>query len=185
MLADWILHLRDTYVRHLATNAKMQCTPQYSPHTHEYIWRYIRYISYYQSSFSTVSPDNTSFDFFFSFFFTGSSILPCYGRLGLSLVLYDCLPLPWDILLLLLLSRFSRVLLYETPQTAAHQALPSLGFSRQEHWSGLPFPSPWDILNPGKTGILTLNTHPLFLCSWFSIVTCQTWWLKIVHQNTR
>ena len=26
--------------------------------------------------------------------------------------------------------------------TAAHQALPSLGFSRQEHWSGLPFPSP-------------------------------------------
>ena len=29
-----------------------------------------------------------------------------------------------------------------TPQTAAHQAPPSLGFSRQEHWSGLPFPSP-------------------------------------------
>ena len=29
-----------------------------------------------------------------------------------------------------------------TPQMAAHQALPSLGFSRQEHWSGLPFPSP-------------------------------------------
>ena len=28
------------------------------------------------------------------------------------------------------------------PMTAAHQALPSLGFSRQEHWSGLPFPSP-------------------------------------------
>ena len=29
-----------------------------------------------------------------------------------------------------------------TPWTAAHQAPPSLGFSRQEHWSGLPFPSP-------------------------------------------
>ena len=29
-----------------------------------------------------------------------------------------------------------------TPQTAAHQAPPFLGFSRQEHWSGLPFPSP-------------------------------------------
>ena len=28
------------------------------------------------------------------------------------------------------------------PQTAAYQAPPSLGFSRQEHWSGLPFPSP-------------------------------------------
>ena len=43
---------------------------------------------------------------------------------------------------LLLLSRFSRVQLCVTPQTAAHQAPPSLGFSRQEHWSGLPFPSP-------------------------------------------
>ena len=43
---------------------------------------------------------------------------------------------------LLLLSCFSRVRLYVTPQTAAHQAPPSLGFSRQEHWSGLPFPSP-------------------------------------------
>ena len=45
-------------------------------------------------------------------------------------------------LLLLLLSRFSRVQLCATPETAAHQAPPSLGFSRQEHWSGLPFPSP-------------------------------------------
>ena len=44
--------------------------------------------------------------------------------------------------LLLLLSRFSRVRLCATPQTAAQQAPPSLGFSRQEHWSGLPFPSP-------------------------------------------
>ena len=42
---------------------------------------------------------------------------------------------------LLLLSHFSRVQLCATPQTAAHQAPPSLGFSRQEHWSGLPFPS--------------------------------------------
>ena len=46
------------------------------------------------------------------------------------------------LLLLLLLSRFSRVRLCATPQTAAHQAPLSLGFSRQEYWSGLPFPSP-------------------------------------------
>ena len=44
-------------------------------------------------------------------------------------------------LLLLLLSRFSRVRLCATPEMAAHQAPLSLGFSRQEHWSGLPFPS--------------------------------------------
>ena len=45
-------------------------------------------------------------------------------------------------ILLLLLSRFSCVWLCATPETAAHHASPSLGFSRQEHWSGLPFPSP-------------------------------------------
>jgi len=44
--------------------------------------------------------------------------------------------------LLLLPSRFSRVGLCATPWTAAYQASPSMGFSRQEHWSGLPFPSP-------------------------------------------
>ena len=44
--------------------------------------------------------------------------------------------------MLLLLSRFSRVRLCATPETAAHQAPLSLGFSRQEHWSGLSFPSP-------------------------------------------
>ena len=42
----------------------------------------------------------------------------------------------------MLLSRFSRVWLCATPEKAAHQAPPSLGFTRQEHWSGLPLPSP-------------------------------------------
>ena len=51
-------------------------------------------------------------------------------------------PSPSCILLLLLLSHFSRVRLCATPCMAAHQAPPSLGFSRQEHWSGLPLPSP-------------------------------------------
>ena len=45
-------------------------------------------------------------------------------------------------IMLLLLSRFSSVWLCATQWTAAHQAPPSLGFSRQEHWSGLPLPSP-------------------------------------------
>ena len=49
----------------------------------------------------------------------------------------------WCIVLSTLLpSRFSRVRLCATPEMAAYQALPSLGFSRQEHWSGLPFPFP-------------------------------------------
>ena len=45
-------------------------------------------------------------------------------------------------LLLLLLSHFSHVRFFVTQGIAAHQAPLSLGFSRQEHWSGLPFPSP-------------------------------------------
>ena len=42
----------------------------------------------------------------------------------------------------------SRVQLFVTPWTVAHQALPSMGFSRQEYWSGLPFPSPGDLPDP-------------------------------------
>ena len=43
----------------------------------------------------------------------------------------------------------SRVRLFETPWTIAHQAPRSMGFSRQEYWSGLLFPSPGDLPNPG------------------------------------
>ena len=43
----------------------------------------------------------------------------------------------------------SRVRLFATPWTVAHQAPLSMGFSRQEYWSGLPFPSPGDIPDPG------------------------------------
>ena len=60
----------------------------------------------------------------------------------LSILIINLACLPPHSLLLLLLSRFSRVRLCATPKTAAHQAPPFLGFSRQEHWSGLPFPSP-------------------------------------------
>ena len=43
----------------------------------------------------------------------------------------------------------SRVRLFATPWTVANQAPPSMGFSRQEYWSGLPFPSPGDLADPG------------------------------------
>ena len=48
-----------------------------------------------------------------------------------------------------MLSRFSGVQLCVTLWTVAPQALLSLGLSRQEYWSGLPFPSPGDLLDPG------------------------------------
>ena len=43
----------------------------------------------------------------------------------------------------------SRVWLFATPWTVAHQAPPSMGFSSQEYCSGVPFPSPGDLPNPG------------------------------------
>ena len=49
-----------------------------------------------------------------------------------------------------------------TPQTVACQAPLSMGFSRQEYWSGLPFPSPEDLPNPGiKPGSPTLQADSL------------------------
>ena len=44
---------------------------------------------------------------------------------------------------------FTHVLLFVTLWTVAHQAPPSMGFSKQEYWSGLPFPSPGDLPDPG------------------------------------
>ena len=55
-------------------------------------------------------------------------------------------------IMLLLLSRFSGVRPCATSEMAAHQAPPSLGFSRQEHWSGLPFPSPMHESEKWKSG---------------------------------
>ena len=54
-----------------------------------------------------------------------------------------CLLLGWKV------KSLSHVLLFATPWTVAHQAPPSMGFSSQECWSGLPFPSPGDLLDPG------------------------------------
>ena len=73
----------------------------------------------------------------------------------------ECSSLPLEIFLALkstlshmgmccvVLSRFSHVQLFATVWSIAFEAPPSIGFSRQEYWSGLPFPSPGDIPNPG------------------------------------
>ena len=63
------------------------------------------------------------------------------------------------------LSRFSRVWLCATLWTVTHQALLSMGFSRQEDWSGLPFPPPGDLPDPGVKLVHLLHRrrilHPL------------------------
>ena len=56
----------------------------------------------------------------------------------------------------------SRVRLFVTPWTIAYHAPPSVGFSRQEYWSGLPFPSPGDLPNPGiEPGTPALQANAL------------------------
>ena len=56
----------------------------------------------------------------------------------------------------------SRVRLFETLWTVAHHVPLSLGFSRQEYWSGVPFPSPEDLPNPGiEPGSPTLSADTL------------------------
>ena len=63
---------------------------------------------------------------------------------------------------LLIFPSFSRVRLFATPWTVAYQAPLSMGFSRQEYWSGLPFPSPGDLPNPGiEPGSPALQTNAL------------------------
>ena len=53
-------------------------------------------------------------------------------------------------------------LLATTPWTIAHQAPLSMGFSRQDYWNGLPFPSPGELLDPGiESGSLALLADSL------------------------
>ena len=61
---------------------------------------------------------------------------------------YCKIPLTWG-LYVRMLSRFSRVRLFGTPWTVAHQTPLSVGFFRQEYWSGLPCPPPGDVSDPG------------------------------------
>jgi len=87
-----------------------------------------------------------------------------------------------NLLLLLLLSHFNRVWLCATPSMAAHQALPSMRFSRQEYWSGLPLPSPMinldillksrDITLPTKISLVKAMVFPVVMCE------CESWTIK-------
>ena len=60
----------------------------------------------------------------------------------------------------------SRVQLLATPWTAAYQAPPSMGFSRQEYWSGVPLPSPYDPADVGNltSGSSALSKSSLYIC---------------------
>ena len=90
-------------------------------------------------------------------------------------------------ILLLLLSHFSHVRLCVTPQTAAHQPPPSLGFSRQEYWSGVPLPTPMtnlgsilknrDITLPTKVRLVKAMVFPVVMyeCESWTVQKAECW----------
>ena len=101
------------------------------------------------------------------------------------------LPHPWDspgkntgvgchfLLPCVKVKSLSRVRLLATPWTAAHQALPSMGFSRQECWSGVPLPSPIFMLISPKSlspsHISLLESSSLFHISTLLSLKCVEW----------
>ena len=70
--------------------------------------------------------------------------------------------MPKNVQLLLLLRRFSCVQLCVTPWTAAYQVPPSMGFSRQEYWSGLPLPSPKECSNYCTISLISHASKVIF-----------------------
>ena len=76
-----------------------------------------------------------------------------------ALTIVHCI---WFLLYYIEVKSLSRVPLCATPWTVAYQAPLSMKFSRQEYWSGLPFPSPGDLPNPGiKPGSPALQADTL------------------------
>ena len=80
---------------------------------------------------------------------------------------------------LCMLGHFSHVWLFATPWTVAHQAPLSMGFSRQEYWSGLPCPPPGDLPNPGTK---PTSLMPPALAGGF-FTTSSTWGVLQKHKD--
>ena len=141
------------------TEKKVACSNLESSNQEYVLWSLIWFILLGTTNIPKSSPiyihlfTQESAELFY-FFKPDAKATSCIWKMNLCIMKsegdqFRCGPTPqsWAnalllLLLLLLLSHFSRVWLCATPETAAHQAPPSLGFSRQEHWSGLPFPSP-------------------------------------------
>ena len=77
------------------------------------------------------------------------------------------------------LNHFSRVRLFATLWTVARQAPLSMGFGGQEYWSGLPFPPPGDLLNPGIKPASLMS--PALAGGFFT--TSATWEAPLKHKH--
>ena len=91
----------------------------------------------------------------------------------------------------------SHVRLFGTPWTVAHQAPLSMGFSRQEYWSGLPFPSPGELPDPGTEPVSpalqanALTSEPpgkptsvgiyIYIYIYVCVCVCVCMWVNFIH----
>ena len=106
------------------------------------IWGFSRYFSLVDFSFNSIMIRKfTLYDF--NYF----KVLPVCFMAQTIVYRSECYSCNWKACILLLLglccaSSLSHVLLFTTPWTAACQAPPSMGFARQEYWSGMPLPFP-------------------------------------------
>ena len=94
-----------------------------------------------------------------------------------AMVMYGC---EWKV------KSLSHVQLFATPWTVAYQASPSMGFSRQEYWSGLPFPSPEDLPHSGiKPRSPIFQAHVFTLWATREADGIESWTIKKAqHQRT-
>ena len=96
----------------------------------------------------------------FKIFFTTKTFIHCHWRVNWCNYYGSTLSNKLNMLIsVCMLSLFSRVLLFATPWTVARQDPLSMGFSRQEYWSGLPFPSPGDLYHPGVKLYVSYVSH--------------------------
>ena len=84
-----------------------------------------------------------------------------------------------------MISRYNCIRLFVTPQIVAHQASLSMGFSREEYWSGLPFPPPGDVLGLGMelasltSPALVENDNPLQYSCLENSMDGGAWWATV------
>jgi len=122
MFRNLFWQIRARWIKSIALQHKYHQSYKTAGHLKKYCFIGKKFLGHSQKYFSEAMLSTTCL----MYVQTALIFLKCYFYFGL----------------LLLLSRFSRVRLCATPRTEAYQATPSMGFSRQEHWSGLPFPSP-------------------------------------------
>ena len=99
------------------------------------------------TTLSTILALGNMLHFLFSWVFLSGSIFWQLFFFILKIIMWLLLLHVHNVMFIIIVKSLSRVWLFATPRTVAHQAPRSMGLSRHEYWGGLPFPSPGDLPN--------------------------------------